>query len=245
MDKFFVWDKDKQFVEDFFAEVLYNHLAMELGLPMELDPAEKTSVVLNEIFTQQKVLSEICRASEGNARDLLVLFGKAHSVFRQQTAHQHIGLDDVHRAAVELYRNDKYSNISSEKPLEEFLEHLVHVVIKEKRSRTFMVPYQARLHPILARLYSARLLHPLDVEWSHPHIPGERYSLVTMDFGTYVSFKGTTSEPEQLAFWAINDPKTKELDLVPVDDRRSIRRIVVEHETLEEYWQRLITTDKA
>ena len=44
-----------------------------------------------------------------------------------------------------------------------------------------MVPYQSRNHPLLARLFSARILHPLNVEWSHPHIPGERYSLITME----------------------------------------------------------------
>ena len=125
-------------------------------------------------------------ASEGNARDFLILFAKAHAKYRQQTSRQKIGLEDVHTAAIDLYRGDKYMNISSEKPLEDFLEDLVHSIIKEKHARTFMVPYQSRNHPLLARLFSARILHPLNVEWSHPHNPGERYSLITMDYGTYV-----------------------------------------------------------
>ena len=57
-----------------------------------------------------------------------------------------------------------------------------------------MVPYQSRNHPLLSRLFfSARILHPLNVEWSHPHNPGERYGLITMDYGTYASFRGTKS----------------------------------------------------
>ncbi len=238
MDRFFVWDEDESFVSDFFAEVLYNHLAVELGLDLELESRTKREIILNEVFTQGRVLSELCRASEGNARDFLVLFGKAHAKFRQQTSHQKIGVDDVHLAAIDLYRGDKYSNISSEKPLEDFLDHLVHSIIKEKRSRTFMVPYQARNHPLLSRLYSARILHPLNVEWSHPHIPGERYTLITMDYGTYAAFRGTKSEPQQKVFWSTGDTKS-DPDLVPLDDRRSIRRIVVEKTVLDDFWARM------
>jgi hypothetical protein len=145
----------------------------------------------------------------------------------------------VHAAAIELYRGDKYSNIATERPLEDFLDHLVHSVIREKRSRTFMVPYQQRLHPLLKRLYSARLLHLLDVDWSHPHKPGERYSLITMDYGTYAAFRGTQNEPEQRVFWATDASPTDVSDLVPIDDRRSIRRIVVEASTLDEFWARM------
>lgn len=239
MDRYFVWDQDEKFVEQFFAEVLYNHLALELNLPLDRPAEEKIQFLLNLMFTQRRVLSDLCRASEGNARDFLVLCGKAHTRFRQQTGHQKIGLEDVNAASIELYRGDKYSNISTEKPLEDFLNHLVHSIIRDKRSRTFMVRHETRLHPLLCRLYSARILHPLDIEWSHPHEPGERYSLITMDYGTYVSFRGTKFEPEQSTFWSINDPRADELELVPIDDRRSIRRIVVAEEILNEFWAKM------
>jgi hypothetical protein len=235
MDRYFVWDQDEKFVQRFFAEVIYNHLAVELELDLQITTEAKYQFVLNSLFTQERVLIEMCRAAEGNARDLLVLFAKAHARFCQQTAHQRIGLDDVHFASTELYRGDKYSNISTERYLEEFLEHLIDTVIKEKKSRTFMVPFHLRNHPLLQRLYSARILHLLDVEWSHPDRPGERYSLVTMDYGTYVSFRGTRNEPHQQLFWA---PEPTDADLVPLDDRRSIRRIIVPESTLERFWIR-------
>ncbi len=239
MDRFFVWDQDEAFVEQFFGEVLFNHLAIEYGFDLDVPEKEKTEILQNQMFTQRRMLAELCRASEGNARDFLILFGKAHARYRQQTARQKIGLEDVHAAAIDLYRSDKYTNISSEKPLEDFLENLVHSIIKEKHARTFMVPYQSRNHPLLARLFSARILHPLNVEWSHPHIPGERYSLITMDYGTYVSFRGTKNEPNQRVFWPINTPNPADLDLVPIDDRRSIRRIVVEKTLLDDYWAKM------
>ncbi len=240
MDRFFVWDQDEEFVERFFAEVLFNHLVLELDTAQECQPDEKANIVSNQLFTQRRVLSELCRACEGNARDFLVLFGKAHARYRQQTAHQKVGLEDVHSAAIDLYRGDKYANISTEKPLEDFLEYLVHSIIKEKRARTFMVPYQSRNHPLLARLFSARILHPLNVEWSHPHVPGERYSLITMDYGTYASFRGTKSEPDQKLFWGQEGQGVEKADdLVPFDDRRSIRRIVVEKDVLDNFSGRM------
>jgi hypothetical protein len=60
-----------------------------------------------------------------------------------------------------------------------------------------------------------------------------------MDFGTYVSFRGTKNEPEQKVFWPLEDPKKEELELVPLDDRRSIRRIVVSQTVLDKYWSLL------
>ena len=172
-------------------------MAIELDLPLQTPPESKSEYIINQLFTQRKVFSEMCRASEGNTRDLLVLLGKAHGRFLQQEGHQRIGLEDVHGAASDLYRADKLSNIASEKALEAFLDHLVNDVIRERRSRTFMVPYDVRAHPLLTRLFSARILHPLEIEWSHPDKPGERYSLITMDYGTYAAFKGTKNEPLQ------------------------------------------------
>ena len=102
-----------------------------------------------------------------------------------------------------------------------------------------MIPFQNRNHPLLQRLYSARILHLLNVEWSHPHQPGERYSLVTMDYGTFVSFRGTKNEPFQYVFWDSSTDQTEDdapADLVPLDDRRSIRRIIVEKAILDRFW---------
>ena len=79
MDCFFVWDEDEQFVERFFGEVLFNHLGIELGMDLDIDADAKCEIILNQIVTQRRVLSELCRACEGNARDFLVLFGKAYA----------------------------------------------------------------------------------------------------------------------------------------------------------------------
>lgn len=230
MDSFFVWDRDEDFVENFFAEVLYNHLATELGVPSDLP--DKHNQVTSSLFTQRKAFSELCRASEGNARDFLVIFGRAHEIFRQSNEHDKISIDNVLKASIEWYRLDKYSNIATESNLENFMEYLVRDVIRDRRSRTFMIPHRSINHPLLERLFSARLLHPLNIEWSHPHKPGERYQLITIDYGAYASFKGTKFEPQKV-FWETGD--TTEQDIVPLDDRKSIRHIVVDKSALNSF----------
>jgi hypothetical protein len=166
------------------------------------------------------------------------MFGRAHADFRKQASRERIGLPDVQKAAISWYREDKLSNIASESGLEAFLQHLIDDVISKKKARAFMVPLQSVQHPLLRRLFSARVLHPLDVEWSHPDKPGERYNLVLIDYGTYATFKGTKNEPFENLFWKSDLPK-HDLpdDLVPLkNDSRSIRRIVINSETLDRYW---------
>src|SRR3972149_4594903 len=103
-----------------------------------------------------------------------------------------------------------------------------------------MQPQVADVHGSLSfaqsRLVASAVLRT-NLEWSHPDRPGERYNLVTMDYGTYASFKGTANEPEQQLFWETSHPRTDELDLVPLDDRRSIRRIVLEESDLQKFAQ--------
>jgi hypothetical protein len=99
MDRYFVWDQHETFVEQFFAEILYNHLGLELNFDLDLPAQAKARSVQDNFFTQHRVLSELCRAAEGNARDFLVLFGKAHARFRQQSAHLKIGLNKPSTAA--------------------------------------------------------------------------------------------------------------------------------------------------
>jgi hypothetical protein len=58
--------------------------------------------------------------------------------------------------------------------------------------------------------------------------PGVRYNIYTLDYGTYVDLMGTKMGP---------DPDMLENDnqewIVPFDDRRSIRRIILNPEILD------------
>ncbi len=59
--------------------------------------------------------------------------------------------------------------------------------------------------------------------------PGVRYNIYTLDYGTYVDLKNTSQEP-QIEF--INFTEGKDL-IVPFDDKRSIRRIVLNKNILD------------
>ena len=64
--------------------------------------------------------------------------------------------------------------------------------------------------------------------------------LVSIDYGAYASFKGTRNEPADYLFWPFPEERQSDApaDLVPIDDRRSIRRIVVDKEVLDRFLPR-------
>jgi len=236
LDTYFVWDEDQLGVQQFFGQVIYNHLCDSIGWDLQLAPDEKLKRVIKTFFTQEDGFVQICRAAEGNCRDLLNIFRMSYSEFRRDTSANRIAIPHIRIAAETWYRQEKLRNISGEGKLEDFLNFLVQDVIRNRRSKTFMVSYRDITHPLLARLFTARLLHPLRTTWSHPDRPGEPYHLVTMDYGCYLALQGTRAEPAQQVFFFGPDEATGQFnDLVPLDDRRSIRRIVLSREDLERF----------
>ncbi len=85
-------------------------------------------------------------------------------------------------------------------------------------------------HPRLMRLLNERILHRLNIRYSHPDRPGLRYELFTLDYGAYVAYRGTVNEPSQLILFTNDDinllASSEKTGIVPYDDKRSIRRIV-------------------
>jgi hypothetical protein len=237
LDTYFVWEEDEPGVELFFGQVLYNHIAELLEWPLEKDPQYKLDIVQKTFFTQEDGFVQLCRAAEGNCRDLLNVFRLAYSEFKRDPTSKRIGISHIRTAAEGWYRQDKLRNIAGEGQLEGFLNYLVQDVIRNRKSKTFMVSYRDIGHPLLARLFTARLLHPLRTTWSHPDKPGEPYHLITMDYGCYLALQGTRADPEQRLFFFLSDQDkdTKFDDMVPLDDRRSIRRIVLDRKALEQF----------
>jgi hypothetical protein len=241
LDGFFLWDEDREGVMTFFSEVLYNHLAEPLGWAMGRSPADKRNHVTSFFFTQERCLQELVRASEGNCRDLLNILRSAYSEFRRGRGAR-IGIDHIATAAKTWYRNAKLANLSRGTRDEEFLNFLIQDVIKNKRSRSFMVAYQDAQHPMLIRLLNLRLLHRMRTTWSHPDRPGEPYHIFAIDYGCYADLKGTRSEPRQEIFFFAQDSPQENLppldsqEVVPLPDRRSIRRIVLSRKQIDKFY---------
>jgi hypothetical protein len=164
----------------------------------------------------------------------------AYSGFRRGTGEK-IGIDNVTTAAKAWYRNAKLSNLSPNTRDEEFLNALIQDVIKNKKSRSFMVGYQDARHPLLVRLLNLRLLlHRMRTTWTHPDRPGEPYHVFTIDYGCYAELKGTRAEPNQdvFLFPELVALKQDSQDIVPLPDRRSIRRIIVSRDQIEKFYVR-------
>jgi len=239
LDSYFLWDENKESVMLFFSQVLYNHLGEILKWKLGVSPNEKRQLITSSFFTQEKCLQELVRASEGNCRDLLNILRLAYSEFRRSSGEK-IGIEHVATAAKTWYKNAKLNNVSPNTRDEEFLNTLIQDVIKDKKSRSFMVSYQDARHPLLVRLLNLRLLHRMRTTWTHPDRPGEPYHIFTIDYGCYAELKGTRSEPNQDVFFFEELPpsSTDAQEIVPLPDRRSIRRIVVSREHIDKFYVR-------
>ena len=83
---------------------------------------------------------------------------------------------------------------------------------------------------MIQSLFDLRLVHLIRRGYSDKERPGVRYDIYSLDYGTYVDLKRTHAQPE-LEFPELPDGDDAER-VVPFDDNRSIRRIVLSPEIL-------------
>lgn len=109
-------------------------------------------------------------------------------------------------------------------------------VLKGYKSRTFVVEATKTEHPRLLRLLNERILHRLNGTYSHQDRPGVRHEIYTVDYGAYVRYRQTQNAVKEKTFWDLHDcdelTEEETKSLVPVDDKRSIRRIIFDPENL-------------
>jgi hypothetical protein len=236
MDRYLVWDDKKESVVTFFGQLLYNHLGIELVRDLTLTPEEKLAWV-EGLFTQRRAFDELVRAAEGNPRDFLCIFSQSYLDGFKQTQNSHgISIPNVTQAAASWYDETKAKNIRSEPDAMATLSHLMNEVLKGYKARAFMVEQRKAEHPRLTQLLNARILHQLSGDYSHPHRPGERYVLFAVDYGAFVRLRGTQNEIREEAYFDAGTEKQLSDDerksLVPLDDKRSVRRITFDPDTL-------------
>ena len=106
---------------------------------------------------------------------------------------------------------------------------IIDEVIGNKKARSFLVSRELERHPIIQQLFDARVIHLVKKGYSDKDNPGIRYNIYSLDYGTYVDLISTSKQPE--IDFIVND----ELDsstIVPFDDNRSIRRIILTQDIL-------------
>jgi hypothetical protein len=232
LDDYYVYDRNPEQITDVFSEILYKHITSDLddGYMSNKHSIGNGEDLSTRLFTQRKIFRELVRAAEGVVRDLLNIYQTAFFDAKRR------GRDTIDQNAVidssrEWFEKDKSQGLDEK--MESVLESIVSQVIGEKNARSFMVPRELQDHPMIQRLFDERVIHKMEKGYADKDNPGRRYDIYTLDYGTYVDLKGTKSEPEYTLFSGL---KNKNDDIVvPFDDKRSIRRIILDKEVLEPY----------
>jgi hypothetical protein len=243
LDDYFVYDRNAEQTVDMFAELLFRHISAEADALGAREPDRETQLELVErraylsdahgissadalvrrLFSSEDAFKELVRAGEGVARDFLNIFSSAFfsSVRRDRVS---IDMRAVQEAARDWYEKDKAPNVDDQQ--EQFLRRIIESVIAERRARSFLLEKQYEKEPIILSLFDFRLLHLIQRGYADKDNPGVRYNIYTLDYGTYVDLIGTQRAPEGDFTEELDDEDT----IVPFDDRRSIRRIILRPE---------------
>ena len=228
IDDYYVYDRNPEAITDAFADMLIKHLNNELpeGYLQKLGVTTGPEFA-SKLFTERKVFQELVRASEGVARDLINIFSKAYFVAHRK------GKDKIERSAVleaarQWFEQDKERNLDD--ALRTILRRITDEVIGKRRARSFLLPRELAAHPTIHRLFDLRVLHLVQRGYADKDRPGVRYNIYTLDYGTYVDLMNTSRKPE-LGFEIVGSEQ--EEYIVPFDDKRSIRRIILTADILE------------
>ena len=229
LDDFYVYERNPDRVEEIFAAVLYKHVVS--GLQPELLAQygiRDATGFRSRLFTERATFVELVRAGEGVVRDFLGIFGAA---FFKATGsgRQKIDLHSVEEAARDWYETDKSASLSDQQHTA--LQRIIRDVIGSRQTKMFMLSREHANHPMILSLFDLRLLHLIERGYSDKENPGLRYNIYALDYGTYVDFKRTKVEPVGVLFDVPEeqgDGTASEERLVPLADKRSIRRVILQ-----------------
>lgn len=109
------------------------------------------------------------------------------------------------------------------------------MVIRNKKTRGFLVNEHDQKDSRLAKLFNARVLHLVKKGYSAQHLPGERFDVYTIDYGTYVDLMTTKNEPDlRLPFQIFDEEVDDSADVraenvdVPDQDMRAVRSSILD-----------------
>lgn len=225
LDDYFVYDRNPQHITDVYADVLYRHLSSELdeGYLKEHGMSSGRQLA-SRIFTERATCGELARACEGVVRDLINIFTKAFFDSHRRGRNT-IDKQAVLDSARQWFEQDKAQYLDEE--LQTILRRIVDDVIGKRKARSFLLPRELERNRVVQRLFDARVIHHMQRGYADKDNPGVRYNIYSIDYGAYVDLLGTTKEPE-LDLVERDEPDV----IVPFDDKRSIRRIILHPEVL-------------
>lgn len=229
IDDYYVYDRNPENISGLFSQILYKHINSELPsdyLSSEYN-AKDHSALNSRLFTNKEVFNELVRAAEGVIRDFISIFINAFFDAKQRNSDK-IDKHAIVNAAQNWYERDKLSNLDAD--MNKVLSRIIDDVIGEKKARSFMLQKSFEKNDMLLELFDARVIHIMKQGYSDKDHPGVRYNIYSLDYGTYVALKNTKAAP-QISFDLDDEPK--EQIIIPFDDKRSIRRIILDVDVLD------------
>jgi hypothetical protein len=243
LDDYFVYDRNMAQTEELFAEVLFRHLSAEIergrgGSPSSL-PADAEIVtrdylereyavaggerLVELLFVSKRPYRELVRAGEGVVRDFIGIFATAFADAIRRGLRA-IDLASVRDAARTWFGTDKEINLDCEH--RDALAAISAEVIAKGRRRTFMFDRSHEPNETLRSLVDFRVLHLIQRNVLDPSNATRRYNIYTLDYGLYVDLLETKYELK--AEFGTN--RARSPDLVPLDNRRYVRGVVLKPE---------------
>lgn len=221
LDDFLVFENNAGRSVEFFKTLLFKHLVAAEHAPTDINSPD---VLVGRMFSQVQVFEEFVRAVEGVPRDALNLMTKMVT----RAWGRRITMSDVRGAAQDWYTQDKARDVLEDRALGNLLEHIIDVVIGQRKARAFLFAANTRNEQI-DTLFDARILHILKRGTSSHDEPGMRYDVYKIDYGCYVELINTSKSPDGL----YQEEEEGEYVEVPRDDHRSIRRAILRLEAVE------------
>ena len=226
LDDFYVYDRNPAGTEQVFGELLLRHFFANLDsndYPNAVSVLKSVSDFRLEFFTKA-AFEALVRSAEGVARDLLQVASRSY-VNAVRLGSTHITVNAVTRAAQEWYEADKQQNLSDQQ--QALLQALISEVIGNRRARSFMIRREhSDSSPLLRSLIDQRVVHTTKKGYADKDNPGSRYNIYTIDYGCYVDLRNTQREPQGMIDGFEPKINVDEI-IVPFDDNRSIRRVIV------------------
>jgi hypothetical protein len=179
LDDFLVFRSDRSHAPLFFAELLYQHIAVlmsSLGYTFSISSADSFR---RAAFSDQ-AFDELVRASEGVPRDALNIAGLAAAIAHDKS----ITVANVDVAAREYFLRDKEGKMS--RKAQRMLNGMVANCVAKERREIALKRYGESDNPVVQELYDNRLLHRirqgviLDDDYT------TKFDLYLVDFGCFV-----------------------------------------------------------
>lgn len=223
LDEFMVFGNDEDRAKNFFAELMFRHVASFLS-EKDRRQVRNADEFVRLAFTQRNAFSEFVRSVEGVPRDALNIAILAAKL----AVDDPISVPHIRQAARQWYLRDKEKSVQANTQAIELLHWIIDEVIGARRARAFLLEQgQSAKHEVISSLYDSRVLHVIKRGVSANDRPGVRFDVFTLDFGCYVELISTTAAPQGLYEVDDSDGDAGFVE-VPKDDYRSIRRAVLE-----------------